>query len=246
METRRLTIADGSEEFTTALAEALRGSYELRICRDGIEALENIRGFKPDILVLDLMLPGLDGISLLESVADQGLHPMVLATSRFVNDYVIEAIDRLGVSYIMQKPCHIGATVERIADLSQRLHQPQLAEPDPRATVSNILLALGIPAKLRGYAYLREAVVIMAERPGLSVTKELYPDVGIRCDAEPRNVERSIRSAIEAAWNRRNERIWQMYLGAVNLPVMKRPSNAELISLLAERLAQNRINFPEY
>lgn len=240
MEARRLVIADGSEEFTKALEEALRDSYDLQTCRDGVEALELIQTFRPDVLVLDLMLPGLDGISLLESIAAAKLHPMVMATSRFVNDYVVESVARLGVAYMMQKPCQIRAVAERIADLSQRVRHPSVTGPDPKTTVSNILLALGFPAKLRGYAYLREAAVIMAEKPEISITKELYPAVGLLCKADASHVERSIRSAISTAWKKRDEAIWQMYLGCGVDRTLTRPTNAELIFRLAEKLREFR------
>lgn len=240
MEKQKLVIAEGNEEFAKALAEVLRERYELRLSREGVETLELIRSFKPDVVILDLMLPGLDGITLLERVAKMGQQPMVLATSRFVSDYVSETIARLGVCYVMREPCQLQATVDRVVDLSARARQPRSAAADTGISISNILLALGIPAKLRGYAYLREAVAILAERPGLSVTKELYPEVGQRCQAGAINVERSIRSAIEGAWKRRDALIWQQYLGTEDLPVTDRLSNAEFITRLANYLNQKR------
>lgn len=236
MEARRLLIADGTEEFSSALADALRSAYDLRSCRTGTEALEMIRAFRPDVLVLDLMLPGLDGISLLQSPQVQELKPIVLATSRFVSDYMLEAMEQLGVGYVMLKPCDIRATVARIADLSQRVKPPVVTAPDQKTRITNTLLTLGVPTKLRGYTYVREAVEIMAKRPGLSITKELYPSVGQRCGASGNNVERSIRSAITAAWNRRDEHIWRLYFGNGLEPAPHRPTNAEFISRLADSL----------
>lgn len=240
MERQKLVIAEGNEEFAQALAETLRERYDLRLSREGVETLELIRIFKPDLVILDLMLPGLDGVTLLERVAQMGQRPTVLATSRFVSDYVAETVIHLGVGYIMREPCQLQATVDRLVDLSNRNHQSGIVTMDAGAAVSNILLALGIPAKLRGYAYLREAVTILAERPGLSATKELYPEVGRRCQAGAINVERSIRSAIEGAWKRRNPEIWQRYLGTENMPVTHRLTNAEFITRLANFLNQNR------
>lgn len=233
---RKLLIADGTEEFREALADALRGAYHVRTCWDGREALEQLRSYGPDVLVLDLMLPELDGISLLQQAAGAGLHPVVLATSRFVNDYVLESVDRLGVGYLMMKPCDVHATVARISDLSQRIRTPVIARPDPRSTVSNLLLALGIPSKLRGYAYLREAIVLMSACPGQSITKELYPAVGELCGGTAVHVERSARSAIAAAWERRDKRIWELYFPPGGDGSATRPTNAAFICRLADRL----------
>ena len=237
MEIRKLLIADGSEEFALALVDALRGAYNLRVCRDGLEALEQIRSFRPDVLVLDLMLPGLDGISLLQSVASGGWKPTVLATTRFISEYILESVDRLGVGYLMVKPCDIRATVARIGDLTGRIRQPVPTRPEPRTDVSNLLLTLGIPVKLRGYAYLREAVLLMAAKPGQSITKELYPAVAEQCGAAPIHVERSIRSAIAAAWERRDEQIWRIYFSPGPDGCLTRPTNAEFICRLADSLA---------
>ena len=236
MEVRKLLIAEGTEEFRLALADALKGAYHIRTCREGHEALELLRTFSPDILVLDLMLPGLDGISILQKASSAGIRPMVLATTRFVSDYVMESVDRLGVGYLMVKPCDVHATVTRLADLNQRIRHPLPAPPEPRTDVSNVLLSLGIPTKLRGYGYLREAVLLMADNPGQSITKELYPDVAVRCGCEASHVERSARSAIAAAWEKRDEQVWLLYFKPDSEGVLRRPTNAEFISRLAENM----------
>lgn len=236
MDTLRLLIAEGNEEFRLALSDALQGAYQVRNCQDGKDALALLKSFHPDVLVLDLMLPELDGISLLQSAADIGVHPMVLAITRFVNDYVMDAAYRLGVGYLMVKPCDVRATVARIGDLSQRLRRPLVTNPDPRASVSNLLLALGIPTKLRGYSYLREAILLMAHDPGQSITKELYPAVAVACDSTAVHVERSIRSAIAAAWERRDNQIWQLYFQSGADGFLPRPTNAAFISRLADGL----------
>ena len=236
MDQRKLLIADGTEDFRQALHDTLRGAYRVRTCQDGKTAIQLLHSFRPEILVLDLMLPELDGISLLHAACAEDLRPMVLATTRFVNDYVLESVTALGVGYLMLKPCDIHATVARIRDLHQHLSPPVLSEADPRAQISNLLLSLGIPTKLRGYAYLREAILLMARRPGQSITKELYPDVGLACSTTAVHVERSIRSAIQIAWNHRDDRIWQLYFQAQADGSLPRPTNAAFISRLADTL----------
>lgn len=237
METRKLLIADGGEEFRRALKETLQGTYHVRTCRDGKEALRLLRSYKPDILVLDLMLPELDGISLLHSAIQDNLSPVVLATSKFINDYVLEAAGRLGVGYLIRKPCDIRATAARIVDLSQCACSVPLSQPDPRFHASNLLLSLGVPPKRAGYRYLREAIPIMAKNPHLSITKELYPTVAALCQSDGNNVEHSIRSAIHTAWEHRDDRLWQLYFPPDSTGHIPRPTNASFILRLADCLA---------
>lgn len=241
MERLKLLIAEGTEDFRIALADALRGAYNLRECDDGVKALELMRVFRPDVVVLDLMLPGLDGISLLQRAVAADLHPMVLATTRFHNDYVVEAAQELGVGYIMVKPCDIRATVARLSDLSQRIHPPLVSQPDPGTFASNVLLSLGVPTKLRGYGYLREAILLMAEDPTQSITKVLYPAVAARYKKEnvrieSKHIERSIRSAIERAWDKRDERIWRLYFAPDGDGTLRRPTNGAFVSRIADSL----------
>lgn len=236
MEKQKLLIAEGTEDFRLALTDALRGAYRICACGDGLQTREQLKLFRPDILVLDMMLPGLDGISLLQWAAAQEICPMVLATTRFLNDYVLEALGKLGVGYVMVKPCELSATVARISDLSQRIRQPVLALPDQRTRISNLLLALGVPTKLRGYAYLREAILLDIENPGQSITKVIYPEVARQCGCEAMHVERSIRSAIQAAWVHREEHLWQLYFPKETGATLRWPTNGAFLTRLADGL----------
>ena len=190
-----------------------------------------------DVILLDLMLPELDGITLLQKVAESGIRPVVLAATRYVSDYTLHAADRLGIAYLMIKPCDVAATAARIADISQRIKTPVFSHPEPRSTVSNTLLRLGIPTKLRGYSYLREAILIMAQSPGQSITKELYPAVARLCSCKDgRSVEHSIRKAIHAAWLHRDNAIWRKYFLIGSGGAASCPTNKEFICRLAEFL----------
>ena len=239
MEKRKILIADTAEDFCGALEDALCGIYHIRTVADGPQALLQLRSFLPDILVLDLMLPGLDGITLLQKAAETGICPMVLATTRYISDYMLDAAGQLGVGYIMVKPCDISAVISRIADLSQRLKPSAFAAPDPRTRISNTLLRLGVSTKLRGYGYLRECILLMAQDPRQSVTKELYPAAAIRLGATAVQIERSIRSAVNTAWSRQDRNIWQLYFPADQTGLIPRPTNARFISRLADMLILN-------
>jgi two-component system response regulator (stage 0 sporulation protein A) len=182
------------------------------------------------------MLPGLDGVSLLQAVEALGQKPMVLAMTRFVSPYVTEAMDRFGVGYLMMKPCDVNATLERIRDLSRRNTTPSLPAPDIRSTVSNVLLRLGMPTKLRGYGCVREAILCMMRDPDMSVTKELYPMVAQLCDGNTAQVERAIRGAILAAWNTGDQKQWRRYFITAQNGQVPKPTNAEFISRIADCL----------
>lgn len=236
MEMRKLLIAEAGEEFRETLAHQVRGKYRIRTCREGAEALDAILTFKPELVVLDMMLPGLDGISIVEEVQRCGVSPMILAVTKYPSDYMVDAAGRLGIAYMMVKPCRIKAVVQRLQDMAQMLEEPAAVQPDVRTTITNVLLSLGISTKLQGYGYLCEAVLEYRNHPGQMVTKELYPAVGNLFDASGIQVERSIRSAICKAWKLRDEAVWRSWFPCASGEPLKRPSNAVFITAIANRL----------
>lgn len=241
VETLSLLIADCSDDFRKSLESALQGNYRVHTCRSGREALELLKTITPDILVMDLMLPELDGISLLQALNNSGIRPTVLATTRLVNDYVVSTTTKLGVDYLMVKPCSVQAIVNRVRDLSKQKPRPMLSAPDPKTHISNLLVSLGIPTKLRGYAYLREAVLLMSENPMQSITKELYPSVARQFNCTPSQVERSIRNAIQQSWEKRSDEVWTTVFQPDGSGTIPRPSNAAFISRLADRLLLDQV-----
>ena len=240
MQMQTLLIADGSEAFTGRLVEALRGNYHVRVCHDGLAALEQLREKKPDVMILDLLLPKLDGISLLHTAAAEDMVPNVLGLTRFASSYVLESAERLGVNYLMMKPCEPEAILARLKDLSKRSRPDPVVQPDIRATVSNVLLALRIPTKLRGYVCAREAILCLMRSPGMSVTKELYPAVAAMCDGTPAQVERAIRGAIHAGWSQGAGEAWEQFFTRRSDGTVRRPSNAEFLSRIADFLSVDR------
>lgn len=244
MDHHKILVADGTEEFRDSLADALQGSYYVRSSGDGPEALSILHSFRPDILILDLCLPGLDGISLLHSAAEAGICPKVLVTARFVSEYMADALGKLGVEYIMIKPCDVRKTIDRIQDLNQRIHPSLVSQPDPRKQVASLLYLLGIPSGYDGHAYLREAIPLIMERPTMAMTKELYPTVGklVGTTTCGGNVERSIRNAIDKGWKNRDDQIWQMYFPKNRDGIIRRPPNGTFIHTLANslRMQQNQ------
>ena len=240
LEKLKLLIADATEEFCLALEEQVNDSYEIRCCHEGNEALQMIRLFKPHILVLDLMMPGLDGITILQRAAEEGFSPMVLVTTRFQSDYILNTIAGLGVGYVMVKPCDIKATAARLQDLCQHLKQPRVSAPDYRTQVTNIMRRLGLSTKLRGYAYLREVILEEIMHPGQMVTKELYPDIGARSGASKDQVERAIRGTIKKAWIGRDEQVWKLYFPPDPNGNIPRPTNGAFIAQIADYVKTGR------
>ena len=228
---QKLLIADCSEEYRIALSAALSGQFQVLCCRSGTEALAMLHQERPDVLVMDLMLPELDGLTVLERAHADNIRPMILAATPIYSGYVLNCVQRLGIEYLVRKPYDIQAIADRIRDLSLRLNG-QEPRVDPVAYVTNLLLALNISTKHNGFDYLREAVLLMAKDPAQSVTKVLYPEVARICDCNKKNVERSIRNALEKAWERRNAEKWQKYFPYAE----QRPSNSVFISRLAEAL----------
>ncbi|MBO5323826.1 MAG: response regulator [Oscillospiraceae bacterium] len=236
MEKTKLLVADSAEEFCRSLTQTLGSAYRVRCCKDGNAALQLLQTFRPDICVLDLMISGLDGITVLQKAAQKGVHPVVLATTRYISEYIMSSAERLNIAYLMVKPCDPSAVAARVADMSQRIRLPVFAHPEPKTQVSNMLLSLGVPTKLRGYGYLREAVLLMVKRPAQSITKELYPAVAAGCGATAAQVERSIRSAVKNSWQRQDDTTWQMYFPTGDAGKHRPPTNSEMITCLADRV----------
>lgn len=232
---QHIIIADAAVEFSQDLRQSLETEYHVTVCHSGKAALSCIRSQVPDLLVLDLMLPEVDGLGLLEMLQSEGIHTTVMVITRFLSAYVAENTARFGIAYAMLKPCDLQAAVHRIRDLL--CHMQLHSEPriDKRRRVSELLLEMGIPAKLNGYALVREAVLIMAASPGISITKELYPAVAQSCGVTVNMVERSIRTAISSGWEKGGKQAWQRHFSPDDTEPL-RPSNGSFIAGLAELL----------
>ena len=227
----KLLIADFNEDYRIALTAALKDSYHVLSCRTGTEAWTLLNQENPEIFILDLMLPELDGLTLLERANANGLHPMVLAITPIISSYVYNCTQRLGIEYVIRKPCEIDAIVSRIKDLSQRMNAPT-PKVDPVSYITELLLSLTFSTKHNGFSYLREAILLMSKDPAQSVTKVLYPAVAHTFGCQKENVERSIRTAMDYAWERGNHELWCKYFPDSG----QRPTNAVFISRITEAL----------
>ena len=239
-------IADSSEEFCTALGASLQRSDRFQligVACDGEQALRLLEERKPDILVLDLMLSKKDGLSILKALTSGERRPAVIATSGFVTDYVASSAASLGVAYLVLKPCDMDSLVDRMEEI--RIGEPQRAPAVRRsapqsieALVTGIIHEIGVPAHIKGYQYLREAIIIAVNDMDVinAITKVLYPQVAKTFQTTPSRVERAIRHAIEVAWDRGDLDTLQRFFGYTVSNTKGKPTNSEFIALIADKL----------
>lgn len=231
----KLLIADSSDAFMGALCEQLRDMFEISCCSDGRDVIPMLHSVCPDILLLDLMLPGCDGLTILESICAMKERPVVLVVSRIFGFYVQDSLERLGVSYAMQKPCDAGLVSNRIKELAKYPKSQLLPTAEDEETVHSMLRALGFSSKHLGYRCLVEAIRSIAETPNQLYTKELYPKVGETLGCSWRQVERDIRTAIDSAWEGRDICVWQEFFPH-RMVLEDKPTNSALISTLGQLL----------
>ena len=239
-------IADSGEDFCIGLSAALQradGFQVIGTANDGEQAIRLIGERKPDVLVLDLMLSKQDGIAVLKAIAGMEHKPVTLATSGFVTEYVSSAAANLGVRYLMLKPCDMTALVERLEEIrgGESLRNPGKRRPDKtgiETMVTGIIHEIGVPAHIKGYQYLREAIRLVIENPGMigGITKELYPAIARRFGTTSSKVERAIRHAIEVAWDRGDLDTLQRFFGYTVSNTKGKPTNSEFIALIADKL----------
>jgi len=239
-------IADNAEEFCSGLSAALRraeGFQVVAIVNDGEQAIRMVTERKPDILVLDLMLAKQDGLSVLKAISAMEHRPVTLATSRFITDYVATAAANLGVRYLMLKPCDMSVLVERLEEIrgGEEYATGSKNRMDPtniESMVTGIIHEIGVPAHIKGYQYLREAIIIAVNDMDVinAITKVLYPQVAKTFQTTPSRVERAIRHAIEVAWDRGDLDTLQRFFGYTVSNTKGKPTNSEFIALIADKL----------
>ena len=253
METKiRVLIADAGEDFRLLLSDALRQEDDMEIvgtAADGAEALALLEREKPDVLLLDLVLPRVDGMEVLRRMGETGSNAAVLVISAFFNQQMITRSAELGAWYFIPKPCDIAALAERIRQCVRTeepapvaVTQMHTAEPDLESTVTEVIHEIGVPAHIKGYQYLREAIILTIGDMEIinAVTKELYPAVAKKFATTPSRVERAIRHAIEVAWDRGDVETLQRFFGYTVSNVKGKPTNSEFIAMIADSLTLRR------
>ena len=253
----KVMLVDDNAELRRSIKNYLERQEGIRVCAEcgnGLEALEALGKHRADILVLDVIMPQMDGYSLLEEMNRQQLEnaPQVIVTSALGrDDFIVRAVE-LGAKYYMVKPFEPTVLLGRIRELSGQSKTP-IAPGSVRTAASmhtmsmdeklaSIFLTIGIPAHIKGYAFLREAVKMVVENPDIinRITKELYPGIGKRFNTSASKVERAIRHAIEVAWSRGRVETLNKIFGCRVATKEEKPTNGELIAMLADKLSMDQ------
>lgn len=235
----KILLTDSSDDARGLLQTALERSGRFEVVAstgDGTQVVDLVRMHKPDLLVLDLILPGLDGLSIMHKLKDED-RPEILVMSNFVRQEMVAEAGNLGAAMFISKPYNEDAVIEhllRIAEKrSEQFHAPGLEE-----MVTAIIHEVGVPAHIKGYQYVREAIMITVEDMEVinSVTKILYPEVAKRYHTTPSRVERAIRHAIEVAWDRGDIETLQRFFGYTVSNIKGKPTNSEFIAMISDRI----------
>ena len=254
----KVLISDSNEEFRVLLSEMLTAEGDFDVVAgtgDGAKAIELINELNPDVLLTDLILSGIDGLGVLERINElpEGKRPMPIVISGFASDQVLCAATALGVVHFMQKPCDFSTLTSRIRQFcgrakngpgpsAQQSFRITRQEQSIESIVTEIIHQIGIPAHIKGYQYLREAIILTINDMDIinAVTKVLYPAVAKKFGTTPSRVERAIRHAIEVAWDRGDVEILQKYFGYTVSNIKGKPTNSEFIAMIADRLSLQR------
>ena len=238
---RTVLLADANEEFRALVRKIIDETEEFTVVGsvgDGAEALRLARQEAPDLLLMDVLLPGLDGFGVLKQLRELEKPPKVILISAFCSDSVVSEAVELGASYFMFKPVEENALLDRMRalfgrDLPEERHPVEL-----KNLVTSVIHEIGVPAHIKGYQYLREAIMIAVDDMDVinAVTKVLYPEVAKRFNTTPSRVERAIRHAIEVAWDRGDLETLQKYFGYTVSNAKGKPTNSEFIAMIADRL----------
>ena len=235
----KILLADAGDDARGLLQTALERSGHFEVVAstgDGTQVLDLVRTHKPDLLVMDLVLPGLDGLSILRKLKDSD-RPEILITSNFVRQEMVAEAGNLGAAMFISKPYNEDVMIDhllRIAEKrSEQFHAPGLEE-----MVTAIIHEVGVPAHIKGYQYVREAIMITVEDMDVinSVTKVLYPEVAKRYHTTPSRVERAIRHAIEVAWDRGDIETLQRFFGYTVSNIKGKPTNSEFVAMISDRI----------
>lgn len=250
---KRVLLADASEEFRRVFAGILEEEGDIELIGstgDGEEAVRIVKENVPDVLVMDLVLSRMDGLEVLQTLEGAAVRPRVLVLSSFARGNMAELAAEHGADYYMMKPCKTSTLVERIRQLAgqapgggeEENSRPSAREQSLESTVTGIIHEIGVPAHIKGYQYLREAIMIAVEDMEVinAVTKILYPEVAKRFGTTASRVERAIRHAIEVAWDRGDLETLQKYFGYTVSNSKGKPTNSEFIAMIADRLQLQR------
>jgi two-component system response regulator (stage 0 sporulation protein A) len=257
----KLIIADDNKDFCQILKEYLQNENDIEIlgiAKDGIEALDLVSEKQPDLLILDIIMPHLDGLGVIEKLNTMDIEkmPKIIVLSAVGQDKITQRAINLGADYYIVKPFDFSVFINRIRELVGQRNISILQNDKPLTTykpvktefiqnngnieaeITNIIHEIGVPAHIKGYLYLREAISMVIDNVELlsAVTKELYPNIAKIFNTTPSRVERAIRHAIEVAWSRGKVDTINQLFGYTVHNTKGKPTNSEFIAMVADKL----------
>ena len=243
----KLLIANEDSEETNNISQKLTEENSLWTvdkAYNGKDALELIENNIYDIVITDIILPEIDGFELIERIKSMRKDSKIIVLTALTSDTFIKKAMSLDVDYYMMKPTNLSVLMKRIDDLfddgkvENTLKIKSDSDKEIEEKITNIFITVGIPAHIKGYQFLREAVKLAMENPDIinSITKKLYPSIAERFDTSASKVERAIRHAIEVAWNRGKIENINNIFGLTVYSNNEKPTNGEFIALVADKM----------
>src|SRR5699024_3207556 len=245
-------IVDDNRELVQLMEEYFDNQHDIEvigIAYDGKECLNMLEELEPDVLILDIIMPHVDGLAVLNMIrtSQRDHHPNVIMLTAFGQEEVMKKAVDLGASYFVLKPFDLDHLADRVRQVqgyepifanTNNVPTKEKKKKDLEASITNIIHEIGVPAHIKGYMYLREAITMVYHDIELlgSITKVLYPDIAKKYDTTASRVERAIRHAIEVAWSRGNiDSISALFGYTVSITKAK-PTNSEFIAMVADKL----------
>ena len=244
----KILIGDNKTDFSVNCTNTLK-SYGMEVInceKDGIKILDAIKLYKPDVVLADVFLPTLDIIGISNKLKDANINTLLIAMSNYDNPKLEQEAFAAGISYYFLKPFDISVMAERIIQISGwnnkiapiNTASGVLNDLDLELMVTEIIHQIGVPAHIKGYQYLREAIMLSIKDDDIinAVTKILYPTVAKKFKTTSSRVERAIRHAIEVAWDRGDINVLNSYFGYTISGGRGKPTNSEFIAMIADKL----------
>ncbi len=258
----KVLVADDNREFCSILKDYFTNEPEFEvvdICSNGMEVLDVLVKKEVEVLILDLIMPYMDGIGVLEKMDSLNLNPRpkIIILTAFGQESITQKAERLGADYYILKPFNLQVLGDRVRQVARDIRPtmekrnsttvavPNRVPKNLEVEVTRIIHEIGVPAHVKGYQYLRAAIMLVTEEVNYlgAVTKELYPTIANKYDTTPSRVERAIRHAIELAWDRGDmDRINKFFGYTINGEKGK-PTNSEFIAIIADKLRlENKVS----
>ena len=256
MQKLKVLIADDNPRMASMIQNILMDDDEIQVvgtAEDGVETLGMIEETEPDLLLLDLIMPKLDGLGVMERLQEKQKMkkvPEIIVVSGISQERITDTAFALGASYYLLKPfesetllSHVqkfkpGARAKLIATGNENRRNEKMAKYNLESDVTNIIHEIGVPAHIKGYQYLRDSIMLSVKDRDVinSITKILYPTIAKMYQTTSSRVERAIRHAIEVAWNRGNTETLNDLFGYTISNRKGKPTNSEFIALIADKI----------